>query len=395
MVTRYVNGNGISAHGHAQESQDDRTQIPDRGAGVSPVDWLIVGAYVVTALVIGLYFAKRAAPSTAHFFVAGRSLPWFVAGTSMVATTFSADTPLAVAGLSRQSGIYENWFWWSAAIGQLATVFFFARLWRRTGLLTDIEFLVLRYEPSTVRSALRIFKVVFDGILVNCIIMASVTFAMAKVIQVLLDLSPTPLFSFPLVGGVTSTALVLFLLAGTAVLYASLSGLYGVVYTDLIQFGLAMIGSIGLAAMTYIDAAGDAGIVAKLAAVPDFNADFLRFFPDITSFDLLTMTFMVYIFVTWWQYAPGNGYFVQRLLATRSENDAFLAFLWYNLCHYVVCSWPWIFVGLLSLHYLPQLDHPESAFPEMIDLFLPVGLKGIMVASLLAAFMSTLDTHLN
>ncbi|ETX07365.1 MAG: hypothetical protein ETSY2_11640 [Candidatus Entotheonella gemina] len=147
--------------------------------------------------------------------------------------------------------------------------------------------------------------------------------------------------------------------------------------------------------MTYIDAAGDAGIVAKLAAVPNFNADFLKFFPDVTSFDLLTLTFMVYIFVTWWQYAPGNGYFVQRLLATRSENDAFLAFLWYNICHYVVRSWPWIFVGLLSLHYLPQLDNPESAFPEMIDLFLPVGLKGIMVASLLAAFMSTLDTHLN
>ncbi|ETX07364.1 MAG: hypothetical protein ETSY2_11635 [Candidatus Entotheonella gemina] len=183
---------------------------------MSLIDWLIVGAYVVTALVIGLYFTKRAAPSTAHFFVAGRSLPWFVAGTSIVATTFSADTPLVVAGLSRQSGIYENWFWWSAAIGQLATVFFFARLWRRTGIMTDIEFLVLRYEPSAARSALRIFKVVFDGILVNCIIMASVTFAMAKVINVLLDLSPTPLFHLPLVGGVTSTALVLILLAGTA-----------------------------------------------------------------------------------------------------------------------------------------------------------------------------------
>ena len=358
-------------------------------------DWSIVGLYVVTAVGIGVYFTRRAARSTTDFFVAGRSLPWFIAGTSMVATTFSSDTPLFVAGMSRTEGISSNWFWWSIAIGQMASVFFFAKLWRRTKVLTDVEFVAVRYAPSLERSALRIFKVFYDGIFVNCVVMASVTLAMAKIVQVMLHLSDDPLFWVPIFGEVTPTAVVLLVLGGAAVLYSALSGLYGVVYTDMIQFALAMLGSVGLAVVVYVDASSGSGMMARLSASPDFKAALIRFVPDLSSLSLPTVTFLIYISVVWWGAAPGSGYVVQRLLACRSEKDSVLAFLWFNLCHYVLRPWPWIVVGILSLVYLPNLKDAEQAFPAMIDIFLPVGLKGVMVAAMLAAFMSTVDTQLS
>lgn len=358
-------------------------------------DWAVVALYVVGAVAIGAYFARRAARSTADYFVAGRSLPWIVAGTSIVATTFSADTPLFVAGMTRKTGIWSNWFWWSAMIGQIASVFFFAKLWRRTNALTDVEFIVQRYEAGPQTTALRIFRVFFSGIVVNCVIMASVTLAMAKILKVMLNLSDAPLFWLPFFGGVTPTGGLLVILGGSAVVYATLSGLYGVVYTDLVQFVLAMVGSIGLAAIVYVDASGGEGLAANLAAAGGYNESLSRFFPDLSTMSLPTVTLLLYIFVTWWGAAPGGGYHVQRLLACRSERDSVLAFLWYNFCHYILRSWPWLIVGLLSLIYLPHLKDSESAFPAMIDKFLPKGLKGVMVASLLAAFMSTLDTHLN
>ena len=358
-------------------------------------DWVVVGTYVLVALGIGLRFTKKAGASTADYFVAGRSLSWFVAGTSILATTFSSDTPLVVAGISRQAGFCGHWFWLSAAIGQTATVFFFARLWRRAGIMTDAEFVATRYGPSRATSALRVFRVLFDGVLVNCIVMASVTRAMAKIIKALLGLPEEALWRLPIVGEVSAVGLTLVVLAGAAVLYAALSGLYGVVYTDLLQFALAMAGSISLAIIVYVKASRAPGLLAKLAASPQFEAHFLDFFPGLDASALMTFTFVVYLTMIWWYRVPGNGYYVQRLLATRSEKDSFFAFLWFNICQYVIRPWPWILVGLLSLHYLPGLDDPESAFPRMIDLFLPVGLKGIIVASLLAAFMSTIDTHLN
>lgn len=359
------------------------------------LDWAILCAYLLSAVFIGICFTRRAGRSPADFFVAGRSLPWFIAGTSIVATTFSSDTPLVVSGISRQSGIHGHWFWLSLATGQIATVFFFARLWRRTEAMTDIEFIAKRYAPSRATSVLRVFKVLFDGVLINCIVMGSVTLAMTKIVNALLGLGDAAILDIPVFGEVSSATVVLLILAGTALLYSALSGLYGVVYTDLLQFALAMSGSVGLAVYVYVDASGDGGLLKKLAGAPHFKADFLNFFPDLSSFNLVTFTFLVYVFVTWWARAPGNGYYVQRLLAARSERDSVLAFLWFNICQYVIRPWPWIIVGLLSLYYLPDLEDPESSFPKMIDLFLPAGLKGIMVASLLAAFMSTIDTHLN
>ncbi|MBN1543513.1 Na+:solute symporter [candidate division KSB1 bacterium] len=359
------------------------------------LDWTIVILYLASAIGIGLHFVRKASRSTNDYFVAGRSLPWIVAGTSMVATSFSADTPLFVAGMTRESGIAANWFWWSAAIGQIATVFFFAKLWRRTEAVTDIEFVAQRYEAGAPRDALRVFKVVFDGVLINCTIMASVTLAMGKILTVMLNLSAQPLIVLPLLGGLSSVTLLLLVLGGIAVLYSLLSGLYGVVYTDLIQFSLAMIGSIGLAIIVYVQSTRGSDILTTLAGSPGFSDQLIDFFPQLNTLNLGLFTFFVYISVTWWAQAPGNGFMVQRLLATRSENDSLLAFLWYNFCHYVLRPWPWILVGIFSIVYYPQLADPESAFPLMIDRFLPSGLKGVMVAAMLAAFMSTIDTQLN
>jgi SSS family solute:Na+ symporter len=359
------------------------------------IDWLIVGLYIVTVVVIGICFTHRASKSIDDYFVAGRSLSWFIAGTSIVATTFSSDTPLVVAGISRQSGISGHWFWLSAAMGQIATVFFFAKLWRRTEVMTDVEFVVMRYGPTRATSVLRIFKVFFDGVLLNCIVMASVILAMAKIMKVMLNLPQSILFQLPFIGGVDWSGIIIFILGFTAVLYSTLSGLYGVVYTDLIQFLLAMIGSIGLSVIVYAHALDDGNFITTFTEKTAIRESFMEFSPSVNSSSFAVFTFFVYIFMTWWQRIPGNGYYVQRLLATRSEKDSVLAFLWFNICQYVIRPWPWIIVGLFSLYYLPNLTDHESSFPEMINIFLPVGLKGIMVASMLAAFMSTIDTHLN
>ena len=358
------------------------------------IDWGIIGLYLIAALAIGFYFVKKAAASTTDFFVAGRSLPWYIAGTSMVATTFSSDTPLWVSGAVREEGVYAIWIMWASVLGTLATVFFFARLWRRSEVVTEIEFISRRYDANRAMHGLRIFKALFDGVFVNCIIMASVTLAMSKILAVILGLSQEPLFLLPLLGPVTPDLFLLVLLGVTALFYTTLSGLYGVVYTDLIQFTLAMVGAIALAIIVYVDLSARGGVLSQLQAVPDFHSDQLNMFPEI-GWDLETATFFILITVSWLFLAPGTGFYLQRVFATRTERDAMLGVYWYCFCNYVLRSWPWIVVGVASLVYFPGLVDSEQAYPEMIDAFLPVGLKGVMVASLLAAFMSTLDTHMN
>jgi len=358
------------------------------------IDWAIVGLYVASAIGIGAWFTRKASQGTADFFVAGRSLGWFVAGTSIVATTFAADTPVFVSAMSRTDGISANWFWWSVLIGQVATATIFARLWRRSEVITDVEFVQFRYGPGPITKILRIFKSFFQGIFVNCVVMAAVTIAMVKITTVLLDLDPNKLYDLGIIE-LDATWLVLLVLGFVGLLYSAMSGLYGVVYTDIVQFSLAMIGSIGLAVIAYIDASSGEGMMAKLAASSDFKPELLEFFPRYDEISWPLFTFVVYIMVLWWASAPGKGYSVQRLLATKSERDAKLAFLWYAFLHYVMRPWPWIVVGILSLIYFPEVEDTEHVFPLMIDHFLPTGLKGIMVAAMLAAFMSTIDTHLN
>lgn len=352
---------------------------------------------------IGVAFAKQAGRDLGDFFVAGRTLPWWIAGTSLVASTFAADTPLFVAGLSRTEGVYGNWFWWSAISAYSATIFFFARLWRRTGAVTDVEFVTLRYEPSRARSFLRVLKVFYEGVFANCIVMALIVIASSKVIQVIMGYSDAPVFVLAMPGvpsvelvSLTRTDLLVVGLGFCAVAYSVVSGLYGVVYTDLIQFALAMVGSYWLAFEVYRHPASSPLVEAVRAspAAPDGVLDLV---PSIGAGDLVAFTFFTYVLIAWWSQAPGSGYMVQRLLATRSERDSVLAFLWFSFCHYVLRPWPWIVVGVASLAHFPDLQgaDAELAYPAMIDSLLPTGAKGVLIASLLAAYMSTLDTHLN
>ena len=359
------------------------------------IDWIIVGAYMVISLVVGVYFTKKASSSMDDYFVAGRSLVWWVAGTSIVATTFSADTPLFVTGLVRSVGVYENWFWWSQAFGGLISVFFFSRLWRRTEVRTDIEFIQMRYEGKPA-SLLRYFLALYKGIFFNLFILSSVTLAVSKLATAILGLSPEPLFVMPIIGDVTPALAIVMGLAGITFFYTILSGLYGVVYTDLLQFVLAMFGSIALAVIAWFDAGpSPAAVMEKITSSTAYTDGMLNFFPSFETFDLKVLTFVVYLGVLWWGMAPGYAYQIQRMLACKTEKDALLANLWYNLMHYAVRTWPWITVGVLSIIYFPNLQDGEMAYPMMIDKFLPAGLKGIMVVSLLAAYMSTVNTLLN
>lgn len=361
---------------------------------MAPIDWAILVLYVVVAVSIGIALTNRAKRSESDLFIAGRSLPWYVAGTSMVATTFSADTPLFVAGTVRTEGIFANWIWWAAAPAALATVFFFAHLWRRSEVVTEIEFIRIRYDDSKTSSVYRVMRAINDGFIGNCISMAVVTLAASKLIAIVLNLSDDPLITL-LDYPVKPITAILFVLGMATVIYTAMSGLFGVVYTDLVQFGLAIVGSFGLAGIVYVDLSQGAGFAANVLAAPNVTEATLRFVPDLSSINMQSVTFVILITVSWIAYAPGNGLFVQRILATRTERDAVLSIYWYALLHFVVRSWPWIIVGLASLVYFPVLDDPEHAYPKAIEQLLPAGLKGIMIASLLAAFMSTLDTHMN
>jgi len=346
------------------------------------VDWLFIAGYCVVALVVGLVFTRKASESIDGFFVGGRRFSWWLAGTSMVATTFAADTPLAVSKLARVNGIYENWFWWSALLGGMLCVFFFARLWRRAGVITDVEFIELRYEgrPAAV---LRGFMAVYGGVLQNCITMGWVMLAMIKICDVML-------------GWPKLTSIVVMM--AITVFYTLLSGFYGVVVTDFVQFIMAMTGSISLAGIVLWNMGGPAGMVEQIQAVPGFEPKLFHFVPDFrTATQLAVITFFVQISIQWWAGGQGGGYIAQRLFSTPNERDSALSALWFNFAHYVLRPWPWIIVGLASLVYFPVLPEgdAERAYPMMIAKFLPTGLRGLMVASLMAAFMSTMDTQLN
>lgn len=359
-------------------------------------DWFIVFATIAASLVVGLWFAKRASGSEDDYFVAGRSLGWLVAGTSMVATTFSSDTPLFVSGLVREQGIYGNWIWWAMVPGALATTFFFARLWRRSGAITEIEFLVQRYDDGQGVRILRVIRALFDGAFTNALIIASVTLGMSKILVVILELQNAAPIHLPLFGDVAIGTALLAVLSLIALIYTAVSGLYGVIYTDFIQFVIAMIGAIALAVIVYVDLGGGANFVAAVQAAPEFKegATFAMV-PDLSSLDVEAVSFLILICFSWIGASPGSGHFVQRILATRSERDAMLSMYWYAFTNYALRSWPWIITGLASLVYFPHLIDNEQAYPELVNRALPIGLKGVMLASLISAFMSTLTTQLN
>ena len=354
-----------------------------------PIDWFFIIGYCVLAFGIGTYFAKRAGGSIDEFFIAGRNLPWWLAGTSIVATSFAADTPLAISGLIRSQGIYANWFWWNLVFGGMMCTFFYAHLWRRAKVLTDIEFIELRYEGRAA-SILRGFMAVYSGVLMNCIVIGWVLLAMTKICDVTLGWDKH----------ISISILVLIALA-----YTVLSGFWGVVMTDLIQFIMAMTGSIALAAIILYKMGGPTGMVEQVMKTPDFTPKVFDFIPDLkTAGKLAVFTFAIQLSFQWWPKGQGDGYLAQRLFSTKNERHSVLASLWFNFANYVIRPWPWIIVGIASFVYFSSADLPklengnpdyERAYPMMMMKFMPPGLLGLMVASLLAAFMSTIDTQLN
>ena len=350
-------------------------------AKLTVLDYAIVVGYIVFAMGIGVVLARKAAQNIAQYFAAGRELPWWLAGTSMVATTFASDTPLAVTGIVRTQGISGNWFWWGGALANMLGTFFFAPLWRRSEALTDLEFIALRYHGAPA-NILRGFRVLYTSLISNSIVMGWVIAAMVKIVQTTFGWEPK---------------MALAVLIFVAFFYTILSGLWGVVLTDLVQFVLAMTGAIWLAIAALGAIGGGAMLVQKLNE--QGLADRLAFIPSPQNHELW-VAFLTYILVQWWAVGrpDGEGYIAQRILATKDERNAVLSFLWFAFAHYVLRPWWWMVVALASLLLMPQMQKPlgdEGAYPAMMVQLLPSGALGIMVAAMLAAFMSTMDTHLN
>jgi SSS family solute:Na+ symporter len=363
---------------------------------LSWIDWLAVAAYFLINILIGLYLRKRATVSTDDFFVGGRKVTWWLAGTSMVATTFAADTPLAVTGLVASYGIAGNWLWWNMLMSGMLTVFFYARLWRRAGVQTDVEFAEIRYSGRSA-AFLRGFRALYLGLPVNCIIMGWVNLAMVKI--------------FMLTFGVTKiqALLMVFGIMVLIALISTLSGLWGVLVTDLFQFAL-MMGMMIVMAYFAVQAVGGMGELKQALlgidnarASGDASGSILSFVPEIGSVWMPMLTFVVYLAVNWWAtWYPGaepggGGYIAQRILCAKDEKNSLLATLWFNIAHYAVRPWPWILIALCSLVLYPSLEDKESGFiMVMIDpQVFPAALRGLMIAAFAAAYMSTIGTQLN
>ena len=353
---------------------------------LSPIDGVIIISYIVFALGLGIYYSKRAGRDINEFFVSGRNLPWWLAGTSMVATTFAADTPLAVTGLVANDGIAGNWLWWNMVLSGMLATFLFSRLWRRAEVITDVELTELRYAGKSA-SLLRGFRALYIGLPINCITMGWVILAMQKIIVLTFNLPDTG----------TSKVLVVLACMLIAGIYCALSGFWGVVITDLVQFGMAMIGSIALAVIAVTKIGGIGTLKTKLSEIHGADHSILHFFPDFGAGQMAILTFGVYLGVQWWAAngVDGGGYIAQRMFAAKDERNTLLATLWFNIAHYTLRPWPWILVALVSMVVYPNLSDPEAGYPKLMLEYLPTGLLGLMLTAFLAAFMSTIDTHLN
>ncbi len=349
------------------------------------IDVAVVVLYFLVTVAISLAVRKRASESMESFFVTGRKLRWWFAGTSMVATTFAADTPLAVTGLVARHGIAGNWLWWNMALSGILTVFLFSRLWRRAGIVTDVEFTELRYggRPAAI---LRGFRAFYLSVPINLIIMGWVILAMVKIMGYL----------FGTEKWVTVIACVL-----VTGLYSTISGIWGVVLTDFLQFFLAMAGAIALAYFSVGSVGGIAGLRELLDSRFGDGNSLLAFVPPVDSPWMPIGTFLVYIAMSWWaSWYPGaepggGGYVVQRMLSTENERESMLSTLWFNLAHYALRPWPWILTALVALAAYGRMEDPELGYVRLMVDVLPAGLGGLLLAGFLAAFMSTISTHLN
>jgi len=359
------------------------------------IDWAFVIGFFVVSLMIGLAVSRRAGRSAQEYFLSGRNMPWWLLGVSMVATTFSTDTPNLVTDIVRQNGVAGNWTWWAFLLTGMLTVFVYAKLWRRSRVVTDLEFYELRYSGKAA-AFLRGFRALYLGVFFNVLIMASVSLAIIKIGGVMLCLTPVE---------------TLLIASIVTVVYSALGGLRGVLITDFFQFGMAMIGAVGAAvvALRLPQVGGLGGLLSSPRLAPK-----LDMLPDFSSLDSLIPLFILPLAVQWWSvWYPGaepggGGYIVQRMLSARGERHAVGATLFFNAAHYALRPWPWIIVALCSLMVFPDLEALRAAFPHIdpgvmrhdlaypaMMTFLPAGLLGLVVASLIAAFMSTISTHLN
>ena len=377
---------------------------------LATIDWVIIGAFLLLSLLIGLYASKSSGKSSKEFFLSGRSMPWWLLGVSMVATTFSADTPNLVADIIRQNGVSGNWQWWAFCLTGMLTVFVYARLWRKSEVFTDLEFYELRYSGKAA-AFLRGFRAVYLGLILNVLIMATVCLAASKIGKVLLGLEEWQ---------------TLVIASVVTVIYSLMGGLRGVILTDFVQFIIAMIGSIW--ATVVVVGHEQVGGMSTLLTHPNV-ADKLSFFPDFSNPEAFIPLFIIPIAIQWWStWYPGaepggGGYIAQRMLSAKDSSHAVKATLFFNIAHYAIRPWPWILIGLASLIVFPMdipldalartpeaegLGSLKAAFPDMDEgllghdvaypamlRLLPVGLVGLVMASLVAAFMSTISTHLN
>ncbi|HET9804028.1 MAG TPA: sodium:solute symporter family protein [Candidatus Acidoferrum sp.] len=404
---------------------------------LTATDWIVVAAYLLLNLLISLYYRRRSSGSTEEFFVSGRNVSWWLAGTSMVATTFAADTPLLVTGLVAKNGISGNWLWWSQCLCGMMTVFFFARYWRRAEILTDVEFVELRYQGKPA-AFLRGFRSIYLGALMNCLILGWVIKAMISITTVLLGdaIAQGRVFQLSLGGhellhytlGTTEhTALLIcvLLLVPFTGIYTFIGGLWGVLVTDLFQFALKMSMIVVLAWIAVAKIGGMAVLKVQLSHVDsiarqsgDSTGSILSFFPSFhlgwttdALWTLPVITFALYLAVQWWaSWYPGaepggGGYVAQRMFSARDEKNSLGATLWFNIAHYAMRSWPWILTGLVAVAvYSPHgglhpsaefAAEPEKGYVMVLRDFLPPALRGLMIAAFLAAFMSTVGTQLN
>lgn len=359
---------------------------------LSSLDWTLIISFFAVFLIIGIWVSKRAGKDTREFFLSGRNMPWWLLGISMVATTFSADTPNLVTDIVRQNGVSGNWVWWTFLVTGMLTVFVYAKLWRRSKVLTDLQFYELRYSGKEA-AFLRGFRALYLGIFFNVMIMAAVCLAAIKIGGILFDLKPWQ--------SVLYASLV-------TVAYSSIGGLRGVIFTDFLQFIVAMVGSIWAA--VYVVNMPEIGGLENLLAHENV-ADKLSFLPDFNDSKSLLTLLIIPLAVQWWSvWYPGaepggGGYIAQRMLSAKDEKNAIGATLVFNIMHYALRPWPWIIIALASLVLYPQLSDIGNEFPDAVlghDLGypamltnLPAGLLGLVVASLIAAFMSTISTHLN
>lgn len=362
---------------------------------ISLIDWAIILAFFVISMLIGVLTSRKAGSSAKEFFLSGRNMPWWLLGVSMVATTFSADTPNLVTDIVRKDGVSGNWVWWAFLLTGMLTVFVYAKLWRRSEVTTDLEFYELRYGGKAA-AFLRAFRAIYLGVFFNVVIMATVSLAAIKIGGVMLGLAPWE---------------TLLLASVVTVIYSSLGGLKGVLLTDFFQFFIAMAGAIGAA--FYVLDLPEIGSLDNLLSHPNVS-DKLNILPDFNDWNLVIPLLIMPLAIQWWAtWYPGaepggGGYIAQRMLSAKDEKNAMGATLFFNIAHYAMRPWPWIIIALSSLIIFPQVSDMQEAFPHIpVDklgndlaysamlTFLPTGLIGLVLASLIAAVMSTLSTHLN